>query len=160
MTELKDIKLIISEVDGIITDGLSGMGEMDITMFKQFYIKDFEAINRIKKHWLFVFLSADASISMSLCRKRNIPFYFSERNKKEAYTKILQRYNILADDVFYVGSTYSDVPCMRESGFSICPEDATLPVKNNSDLIVPLMSGTGVLCYVYDFLSDNLLRMV
>lgn len=158
MMELPDIKLIISEVDGVITDGFSGVGEMDITMFKHFYIKDFEAINMIKKNWLFVFLSSDASISLSLCRKRNIPFYFAERNKKEVYTKILQRYGVLADDVLYVGATYSDVPCMKRSGFSTCPEDATVPVKNTADLVIPLMSGTGVLCYIYDFLNNNCFR--
>jgi 3-deoxy-D-manno-octulosonate 8-phosphate phosphatase (KDO 8-P phosphatase) len=156
--DLSNTKLIISEIDGIITDGFSGIGEMDITMFKHFYIKDFEAINMMKRHWDFVFLSSAAAINLSLCRKRNIPFYFAERNKKEIYTKILQRYGVLADDVLYVGATYSDVPCMKESGFSACPEDATVPVKNTADLVMPLMSGTGVLCYIYDFLNDNCLR--
>jgi len=58
---LENIKLVISEIDGIITEGLVGFGEMNIPMFKQFFIKDFEAINEIKKHWGFVFISSDPS---------------------------------------------------------------------------------------------------
>jgi len=49
--DLSNIKAVISEIDGIVTEHLSGIGEMNITMFKQFYMKDFEAINLIKKNW-------------------------------------------------------------------------------------------------------------
>lgn len=155
---LPDIKLIVSEVDGVITDGFSGIGEVDITVFKHFYMKDFEAINNLKRYWPFVFLSSDAAISLSLCRKRNIPYYFAEKDKCQVFTKILQRYGVLADNVVFVGATYSDVKCMAESGFSLCPEDAPVPVKNRADLVAPLMSGTGVLCYLFDFLSENYIR--
>ena len=78
----KDIKIVVSEIDGIITEHLTAIGELNTVMFKQFYMKDFEAINRIKKDWGFVFLSSDASVNMTLCRKRNIPFYHAERSKK------------------------------------------------------------------------------
>ena len=45
-----NIKVIVSEIDGIVTEHLSGIGEMGITMFKQYYIKDFDAINQIKSN--------------------------------------------------------------------------------------------------------------
>ena len=86
-----NIKLIVSEIDGIVTEHLVAFGEMNVVMFKQFYMKDFEAINLIKKDWGFTFLSSDANINASLCKKRNIPFFFAERNKKEVYNQILQR---------------------------------------------------------------------
>ena len=55
--DFKEIKVIVSEIDGIITEDLAGIGEFNITMFKQFYLKDFEAINLIKKYWNVVFVS-------------------------------------------------------------------------------------------------------
>jgi 3-deoxy-D-manno-octulosonate 8-phosphate phosphatase (KDO 8-P phosphatase) len=146
--------MVISEVDGVITEHLSGMGEMGITMFKQFYMKDFEAINMIKRNWLFTFLSLDASISMSFCKKKNIPFFLAERSKEEVYGHILLRYGLTADNVLYVGSTYSDIDCLRMSGISMCPEDAVTPVKNTVDRVLPVYGGTGVICCVYDVLSE------
>lgn len=152
MMELDKVKVVISEVDGIITEGLVGLGEMDLTMFKQFYMKDFEAINLIKREWKFAFLSTDAAISMSLCRKRNIPFYHAERSKMEIYKRITQRFSITPDNVLYVGSSYSDIECMQASGVTMCPEDAVPQVKNAVDHVIPVYGGTGILCYVCEVL--------
>jgi 3-deoxy-D-manno-octulosonate 8-phosphate phosphatase (KDO 8-P phosphatase) len=156
--DLSNIKFVVSEVDGVITEHLAGIGEMGITLFKQFCGKDFEAINLIKRDWGFAFLSLDATISMSTCKKKNIPFFYAERNKKEVYNSILRRYSLTPDNVLYVGSAYSDIDCMKMSGFSVCPEDAVTQIKNLSDHVVPIYSGTGVLCYVYDLLLANKLN--
>lgn len=149
-----DIKLVVSEVDGIITEHLVAFGEMNTVMFKQFYMKDFEAINLIKKDWGFAFLSSDANISLSLCKKRNIPFFFAEKSKREVYNQILQRYSLTPDNVLYVGSSYSDINCIRMSGVSMCPDDAVPQVKAMVDHVIPVYSGTGILCYVYELLND------
>lgn len=155
---ISKIKLIVSEVDGVITENLTGMGELNVPMFKQFYMKDFEAINELKKHWTFVFLSKDPTISMSLCRKRNIPFYHAERSKIGVFNKILLKYSLTADQVLYIGDTYSDVECMKSAGLSFCPEDSPAAVRNVADLVLPNMGGTGVLCATHDILYDTLLK--
>ena len=152
--DLSKIKLVISEVDGIITEHLVGYGEMNTVMFKQFYMKDFEALNLIKKDWDFAFLSSDASINMSLCRQRHVPFYKAERSKMEVYGHILNRFSVTADNVLYIGSSYSDIECLRASGMSVCPEDAVPLVKNTVDHVVPIFGGAGVLCYVYEILRS------
>jgi 3-deoxy-D-manno-octulosonate 8-phosphate phosphatase (KDO 8-P phosphatase) len=152
--DFNNIKLVVSEIDGIITEHLVAFGEMNVVMFKQFYIKDFEAINLIKKDWGFAFLSSDANINASLCKKRNIPFFFAERNKKDIYNQILQRYTLNPDNILYVGSSYSDIAVMQMSGISMCPEDAVPQVKAISTHIIPVYSGTGILCYVYELLND------
>lgn len=156
--DLSNIELVISEVDGIVTEHLVGIGEMDTVMFKQFYMKDFEAINLIKKGWGFTFLSSDAAINMSLCRKRNIPFYHSERSKMEVYKRIIQRFGVTPDNVLYIGSSYSDIECMQLSGLSMCPEDAVPQVKNTVDHVIPIFGGAGVLCYVCEVLHGFKLR--
>jgi 3-deoxy-D-manno-octulosonate 8-phosphate phosphatase KdsC-like HAD superfamily phosphatase len=53
---LKKIKVIVSEVDGIVTEHLSAIDPMGYVVFKQYYMKDFEAINELKKNFIFVFL--------------------------------------------------------------------------------------------------------
>jgi 3-deoxy-D-manno-octulosonate 8-phosphate phosphatase (KDO 8-P phosphatase) len=149
-----NISLVISEIDGIVTEHLVALGEMNTVMFKQFYMKDFEAINLIKKDWGFVFLSSDANINLSLCKKRNIPFFFAERNKKDAYNQIMQRYSLTPDNVLYIGSSYSDIECIKMSGVSMCPEDSVPQVKALVNDVIPIYSGTGVLCYIYELLQD------
>ena len=152
--DFPDIKLVVSEIDGIITEGLAGLGEMNITMFKQYYLKDFEAINLIKKDYTFVIISSDAAINQSLCRQKNIPYFYSN-DKSASFRQILHRYSITPDNVLYVGASYSDKECMQMCGFSICPEDSPAELQEIASHVAPNMGGTGVLCYVHDFLKIN-----
>ena len=48
------LKLIVSEVDGIMTEDLSFLTEVGFTAFKAFYRKDFEAVNELKNPALAV----------------------------------------------------------------------------------------------------------
>lgn len=154
----KNIKIIVSEIDGIVTEHLSGIGEMNVTMFKQYYMKDFDAVNQIKSNCTFVFLSSDPSINLSLCRKKNIPFYCAERNKKDTLIQILRRYGCTPENLLYIGCSYSDINCMKLAEFSLCPEDSVSQVKNISDYVIPLYGGSGVLCHVYDILQETFIK--
>lgn len=155
--ELSKVKLILSEIDGVVTEHLVGMGEMGIPMFKQFCMKDFDAINFIKKYdYSFCFLSSDAYINLSLCRRKNIPFFHAERSKKDLFTKILQKYNVSAEEVLYVGSSYDDISCMQAAGTSMCPEDAVTPLLEIATQVIPVYSGAGVLSYVWDLLYKHI----
>ena len=151
--DLSNIKLVISEIDGIITEGLTGYGEMNIPLFKQFCMKDFEAINLIKKSLGFVFMSSDANINASMCKKRNIPFYFAERNKAEVFPIITQRFGLTPENVLYVGSSYSDVECMELAEVSVCPEDAVSEVFDIATVVLSVYSGAGVLCHLYEMIN-------
>lgn len=155
MMNLNNIKFVLSEIDGVVTEYLTGFGEMGIPMFKQFCTKDFEAINNIKRlGYGFAFISSDAHINMSLCKKKNIPFFFAEKDKRTTYVdKILNRFSLSPDNVLYVGSNYSDIVCLRMSGISMCPEDAPSMVRKEVSSIIPIYSGNGIICHVNDLLS-------
>jgi 3-deoxy-D-manno-octulosonate 8-phosphate phosphatase (KDO 8-P phosphatase) len=157
LMDLSKIKIIVSEMDGILNDGTVAFGEMAIPMFKSFSTKDLEAINEIKRHWPFVFMSADAAINMSFCRKKNTPFFVAERNKKETFKRILNKYSVTADEVLYLGSSYSDLECMKMAGISFCPEDSVAQAINLADKVLPIFAGEGVIASAYDLLYADLL---
>ena len=71
----KNAKLIVSEIDGIITDGRYAEDEIGNIIYKVYNSKDFDAINELKKHFKFVFLSSDNKINYNMCKRRNISFY-------------------------------------------------------------------------------------
>lgn len=148
---MKNIKLIISEVDGIITDGRIPKDELDNTVFKSFCFRDFEAINEIKRvGYTFGFLSADNSISYNLCRKKNIPFYWAQKSKLDVLYKILRRYEASAEQLLYIGSAFSDKECMKLAEFSVCTIDAPVTIRNIADHCADIISGEGVISYVYE----------
>ena len=152
------IKIIVSEVDGIITDHLVNVDELGNVPFKGFYMKDFEAINELRKTFGFVFLSSDNSISYHLCRRKNIPFFHAPKDKNGGLKKIMQKYNVSAEEVLYVGSSLSDLKNIRMIPFSVCPSDSVSDVKTIAYHTLESVGSFGVLCEVYDLLRPEIIR--
>lgn len=154
MTELEEkfakLKVIISEVDGILTTDELPMDELGNVPFKKYYRKDFEAINLIKKHFKVVFLSADNAISYNMFRRKNIPFYFDPRNKSGQISEICRRYGVNREEILYIGCSYSDIECMQQVPFSMCTSDAITEVKSIATQVIDSYGGMGVFCYLYD----------
>lgn len=140
---MNNIKLIVSEIDGVLTTGSDPVDELGNTVFKHFYMADFEAINKLKEKCTFVFLSSDNTINYNLCRRKNIPFYWAKSDKGGILSSILMRYNVTAEDTLYIGSKISDIPCMRMIPVSFCTDD-TLGFKSFD--IIP---GKGILTELY-----------
>jgi 3-deoxy-D-manno-octulosonate 8-phosphate phosphatase (KDO 8-P phosphatase) len=158
MEGLKDIKIIVSEIEGIMTQGWVPIDELGNNPFKLFYYRDFEAINMLKPHFKVVFISSDNKINYNLLRNRNIPFYYEPKDKKQALLAALKRYSVTPDKAMYIGSSYSDIGCMRLVPFSVCPEDAVSDIKNISATVLPIYGGDGVFCSVYDLLKPEIAR--
>ena len=95
MDDLNDIKLIVSEIDGVMTDGSCPEDEMGHVYYKVYQSKDFSAINELKKNFKFVFLSDDNNVNYNMCRRRNIPFFWgkSEEEKYDKLIEVLRRYS-------------------------------------------------------------------
>ena len=158
LEELKNVTVIVSEVDGIITEHLTPIDELGNTPFKLFYMKDFEAVNEIKKTFKFVFISSDNSVSYNLFRSKNIPFYWAPKDKKSAILSIRKKYNAKADNLLYIGNSYSDLGCIHLTPLSGCPEDAVVDIKINASFVLPVLGGAGVLCELYQLLKPEILR--
>lgn len=152
------IKVIVSEVDGVLTDGALCIDELGNVPFKKFYGKDFEMINELKKTFTFVFLSVDNSISYHLCRRKNIPFYHTPKDKKEGLIKIMRKYRVTPEEVLYIGCSLSDLRCIQMIPFSLCTADAVSDIKTVSYLVLENFGGDGVLCEVYDLLRNEIVK--
>lgn len=149
-----DIKLIVSEVDGIIADPLYPIDELGNVPFKYFYGKDFEAINELKKFFKFVFISSDNRVSYNLFRRKNIPFYWAEKDKRSILLEIMRRYNKAPSEVLYIGCSLSDISCMEVVDFSMCPSDSVYDVMQKATVKLDAQGGYGVLCEVVDALKE------
>jgi len=158
--QLSKLKVIISEVDGVLNSGEHLVDELGNIPFKKFNFKDFEAINELKKYFKIVFVSSDNRINFHFFRSRNIPFFYNNKDKKTEVSKVLRRYSITPEEALYVGSTFSDLKCMNMIPFSICTEDAITDVKNVSSTVLPIYGGMGVFCTLYDLLKPEIKRRI
>ena len=158
--DLKNIEIIVSEIDGIITDGCDAIDYMNNTLFKKYCIRDFEAINELKRHFTFVFLAEDYAVNYKIMRDRNIPTYFSS-NKEDKLSiltkKILPRYNTRPENLLYLGSSLSDIPCIHLSQISMVPA-TILGVASEASYQIPITSGQGIISYVANTLRVEMAR--
>jgi len=149
------IKLIVSEIDGVITDGKCAEDEIGNVLYKVYNTKDFGAMNEIKKNFKFVFLSDDNRVNYNMCRRRNITFYWG-RNEKEKYDRlveILHRYSCTPDQTIYIGAKMSDKRCLRMIPKSLCPDDVGEYLKNICFANFIKKGGEGILIELNDLLN-------
>ena len=152
------LKVIVSEIDGIVTEGSLYIDELGNVPFKTYCMKDFEIINELKKTFIFVFLSSNNAVSYHLCRRKNIPFYHAPRDKKESLIRVMQRYSATPEEVLYVGCSQSDLGCVKLIPFSLCPSDAVNDIRTVSYHVLENYGGEGVLCAVYDMLKSEIIK--
>lgn len=148
-----NIEIIVSEIDGVITNGCDAIDYMNNTMFKTFCMRDFEAIDKLKEYFTFVFLASDHTVSYNIMRMRNIPAYFATKkdNKLSILTKnILPRYNTRPENLLYVGSSLSDLPCMHLAQISMAP--VTTSVFGKGTMQPKIESGAGYLSWIANIL--------
>lgn len=154
----RPIKLIVSEIDGVLTDGTYAEDEIGNTLYKVFNHKDWSAINEIKKYCKVVFLCDDNKINYNMCQRKNIPFYWGkgEKGKYDLLSDILRRYAATPDDTIYIGSKLSDRKCMRLVPYSMCPDDAGEYL--NSIAWAPFIAkgGQGIFVELLDLLQENI----
>tara|TARA_Y100000768_G_scaffold36911_3_gene24148 strand:+ start:5742 stop:6281 length:540 start_codon:yes stop_codon:yes gene_type:complete len=153
------IKLLILDIDGVLTDGTKHYDHTGNTVYKQYNDKDFTAIKRFKAVGINVcFLSGDIW-NKKMAETRNIKFYSGrttngKMNKIDVLKIILDEYNIKSEDTIYVGDDIFDIEVFNNVGHAFCPNDSPLCVKKNSK---PLNNngGRGVVSELFDYLVLN-----
>ncbi len=147
----KNIKFIIFDVDGTLTDGKIYMGK-DGELFKAFDIKDGCAIHDImpKNNIVPIIMTARKSeIVINRCKELGITeCYQGVRNKLAKLKEVADASGIVSDNgvynqIAYVGDDIIDIECMKHCGIVACPADAVAQVKEISDFISERNGGNG-----------------
>lgn len=154
----KPIKLIISEIDGVLTDGTYAEDELGNILYKSFNHKDFSAINELKKYYKLVFISDDNRINYHMCQRRNLPFYWCKGavEKHSTLLEISRKYNTSLENIIYIGAKISDKKCLQAVPHSMCPDDAGETLKNIVWAQFLIAGGKGIFVELLDLLGDNI----
>tara|TARA_B100000131_G_C17833121_1_gene498624 strand:- start:84 stop:605 length:522 start_codon:yes stop_codon:yes gene_type:complete len=151
------IKLIILDVDGVLTDGKKYYNEKGLGKLKTFCDKDFTAIKRIKAAGVNVcFLSGDANINQAIAKNRNIDFYFSRgRSKCDFLGQFSQFYGCNISEMAFIGDDLFDLDLLEKVGYSFCPSDSCREVKGACVHTLTSKGGDNVVMEMHDYLVDN-----
>lgn len=150
------IRLIIFDIDGVITDGSIIINE-DGSEQKKINLKDIDAIFELKSRgYLIAAITGEKSPIVSYFEKR-FPwdyFYTGKKNKIECIKKIEKECKVNETEICYIGDGKYDVETLKYVGVGICPFDAIDRAKNASDIILQNRGGQGCLWELISILDD------
>lgn len=156
-TQLKKIKLLILDVDGVMTDGGMYFTEAGDQM-KKYNTKDGMAIIHLTKNDFQVgIISSGFKAEMVKARATLLGiqhFYVGRGRKIEVLNKWCEELGISLSEVAMIGDDINDLEVMQAIGVSACPNDAVAKIKNQAKIILNKKGGEGC---VREFIDNYLL---
>tara|TARA_Y100001978_G_scaffold106399_1_gene95022 strand:- start:1381 stop:2055 length:675 start_codon:yes stop_codon:yes gene_type:complete len=154
LNKIQKIKLIILDVDGVMTDGgmtFTANGDEQ----KKFNTKDGMGILQSVKKGLEIGIIS-SGFSDQIVKKRAEMLgitncYVGGDAKIEVLDQWIQEKNLSYDEVAMVGDDINDLSVMNRIGLSACPSDSVNEVKSVCDVILRKKGGAGC---VREFIDD------
>ncbi len=157
--KLAKIKMLILDVDGVMTDGGMYFAESG-DQFKKFNTKDgMGIIHLVKKGFHVGIISSGFKDVVVSARAEMLGIqrcYVGREPKINILRKWCAELNFSLDEIAMIGDDINDLEIMRLIGFKTCPKDAVEVVKKEVDLILSKKGGEGC---VREFI-DNYLEII
>lgn len=164
----RNIKFLVMDVDGTLTDGKIYMGEKG-ELFKAFNIKDGCGIKDILPQYKIlpvVITARESKIVEKRCMELGIrDLYQGVRNKQEVLYAVIKNYSqrekacYSFENVAYIGDDLLDLLCMKAvkaaKGLVGCPLDAAGEVRNIADYVTAKNGGNGAVREFIEWLIQD-----
>lgn len=154
---MKNIKAVVLDVDGVLTDGTFWWGP-DRQEWKRFSFRDVMGISLAKKAGIrFAIVSGEASplIDRFAEKMSIVDVYQGCRDKADALSDFARKSGIALSDICFFGDDVNDLPAMAIAGLSAAPADAHRSVRETVSVCTSCAGGRGA---VREFL-DSLLSV-
>jgi len=143
---MMNIKLIITDIDGVWTDG--GMYyDKQGNELKKFNTSDSAGVAFLKavKLPVAIITGEDTEIVKHRAEKLKIDYLFiARRNKLKTATDLVNKLGISLKEVAFLGDDINDIPLLKEAGLSAVPANAQPYVKKHAGWVLKSKSGDGV----------------
>jgi len=123
---LKKIRLVIFDVDGVLTDGSLYYGP-EGEFFKIFNAKDGLGISRLAKNGYELGIITGRESPFVLKRAKDLGIqhvYQKKMEKLPVFEELRAKLNLNYDQIAYMGDDWIDIPILKLVGCAACPKDA------------------------------------
>lgn len=148
MTDLKDIKGFVFDIDGVMTDG-GLLASLDGELYRTFDAKDGFAVRMACLHGYAVgVITGGRSLSITHRFRTNgiepEDVYLGSRVKIRDFDDFCRRHSLRREDVMYFGDDVPDLEVIRAAGVGVCPSDAAVECIEASDIVSDRPGGKGL----------------
>ncbi len=156
--KIRKIKLFLTDVDGVLTDGGMYYTNEGLVM-KKFQVKDGMGSYLLREKGIKVGLISSDKAPIGRIRGERLEFHYiytGDLNKLPALEEICQKEGISFENVGYIGDDVNDRDIIKVVGFSACPNDAVESIKEIVDYTCSKKGGHGAYREVVDLILATL----
>lgn len=151
-----DIKLLVMDVDGTLTDGRIYIGKQGEVM-KAFDVRDGYAIANILPviGVTPVIITGRSSqiVEQRAKELKIVELYQGVSNKLTQLKAVAERYDVEPEEIAYIGDDLNDLDCIEYCGVTACPQDAVDEVKQKVKYVCKHDGGRGAVREYIQWLS-------
>ena len=155
LERLKHVKLVVTDVDGVLTDG------------SLYYGPDGECLKRFNaRDGLGVRLLQQAGVQVAILSGRDCPALrkrikdlgireavLGQLDKCAALAGIMERCGVVAEEIAFLGDDIPDMDVFEQCGVSVTVADAPEYVKSKADIVLNSFGGHGAFREMSDFIK-------
>lgn len=145
-TETSQIKAVVLDIDGVLTDGRTGYGGGSDDEIKFFDVQDGLGIRLLIDAGFLVGVLSGRKSKANRRRARELRLSFmleGVRDKREGFTHFLQQQGLDACQCLYVGDDLIDLPVMARAGIAVAVGNAVDEVKAKAHWVCQKRGGRG-----------------
>tara|TARA_Y100001958_G_C20858632_1_gene297878 strand:+ start:107 stop:583 length:477 start_codon:yes stop_codon:yes gene_type:complete len=145
MNKIKNIKLVVTDIDGVWTDAKMHYTN-DGDFMKSFSTYDGMAVQILREKGLetVIITSENSKIVLERAKKLKIEnIVLNEKNKLKKLKEICASKKISLKEVAYIGDDLNDVEVLENVGFSALSNNSPIKDKVNVDYVTVRKGGDG-----------------
>lgn len=155
--DLKEIKLLAMDVDGVLTDGGLLIGS-DGTEFKNFNLLDGHGIRMWHRAGFKTAVISGRKSGATQIRVEELEISFIYQpcdNKLDCFNDILAKSGLEPKNIAYIGDDVMDIPLVKRAGFGIAVANAVNELKSCAHYITSGKGGNGAVREVIEYILKN-----
>jgi 3-deoxy-D-manno-octulosonate 8-phosphate phosphatase (KDO 8-P phosphatase) len=151
------IKLVITDVDGVLTDG--GMyytGKGDI--MKRFFVRDGMGVTLLRRKNIptVIVTKEETEMTKQWAKRMKIAKLYEGIIQKESIlNKICKEFKIRPNEIAYIGDDVNDIGLLKAVGLAAAPKDAIIDVKRICHYKCKTNSGEGAFRELADLIISE-----
>ncbi|MEC8158018.1 MAG: HAD-IIIA family hydrolase [Pseudomonadota bacterium] len=157
MIEYADIRLLVMDVDGVMTDGKVTYTS-DGQELKSFNIKDGLGIKRANASGIETAIITARTSPMVERRVLELSITYliqGREDKLSALADLVRQMNLSLDQVAYIGDDLTDLTAIESVKLGACPADAAIEVRSKADWVSSRAGGDGCVRELCDLLVSH-----
>jgi YrbI family 3-deoxy-D-manno-octulosonate 8-phosphate phosphatase len=155
--KIKKIKILLTDVDGVLTDGgmyYSNKGDV----MKKFHARDGMAISLLKKNGIptVIVTKEKTMIVKQWAKKMNIKkLYDGVVKKEQVLEKICREFKVKPEEIAFIGDDVNDVKLLEKVGMAAMPNNGVKQLRKICDYRCKSCGGEGALREIIDLILEK-----